>query len=131
MKTTHKSTTLFLWKLPAICLAGFILYMALIPPPNTPLQIPFYDKVLHFGAFFVLSLFAALPFVQDNKIVIWSLILPTAFGASIELLQMSTRTRQGELFDLVADILGTLVGFGIALIITAKQAGRNKLCGVK
>lgn len=122
MIAPRKSVPFFIWKLPAIGLAAFILYMALTPPPEIPLQIPFYDKVLHFGAFFALSLLAALPFRQDKKIVIWSIILPIAFGAFIELLQMTTRTRQAELVDLVADIIGTLIGFGIALIITAKQS---------
>lgn len=69
------------------------------------------DKVVHFGAFFVL----ALTFHRAFPIPIWAaLIVLTLYGVAIEWLQEMLPYRDASLGDLVADALGAAAYYAIA-----------------
>lgn len=91
-----------------------------IPVPDRVLH---YDKLAHFGMFFVLS--GAIYFDyyhfhkgKPNKFmwVLLGLVIPVIYGGAIEIVQEQFFSRSGEWMDFVADALGSLSATVIALI---------------
>ena len=86
----------------------FISYAA-VTPLEGGASVPYIDKLLHFFAFLILTLFmdlsikSPLPF---NKAALIFLILYAFF---IELVQYFLPYRSAEVFDFVSDLLGILV----------------------
>ena len=86
----------------------FVLYKALIPPSEEHLlNFQNADKVLHAGAFFVLSFLLNRASSSISKRVRNMLSL-LAFGILIEILQSFTGYREVSLGDVVADLIGIL-----------------------
>lgn len=86
----------------------FVLYKALIPPSEEHLlSFQNADKVLHAGAFFVLSflLNRASSSITKRMRNMASLL---AFGILIEILQSFTGYREVSFWDVVADLIGIL-----------------------
>ena len=76
------------------------------------------DKVVHFGAFFIL----ALTFHRAFPIPIWlALVLLTLYGVAIEWLQSLTPYRDASLGDLIADALGASTYYAIGYWYYRKQ----------
>jgi len=74
-------------------------------PPVGP-EIPFFDKLMHLGAFAVWAALLRLAWGGPVGAVI---AIGAGFGAAIELVQPLTG-RQAELADLAADIAGCIIG---------------------
>ncbi len=91
--------------------------------PNMPSGLP-WDKVVHFGMFFVLSF---VNFVDYYKLyngnpplwrwIFWGFVLPIIYGGMIEVLQKNFFDRSGEWFDFVADALGSTSAMVIILFL--------------
>lgn len=96
------------------CCAGSILYFALANSPTVTLSSS--DKINHVLAFLVLQVLGALSWSSRVHVVALGLV---AYGASIEVLQSLTPTRQAEWQDLAADMLG------IALALAGTHAFRR------
>ena len=100
----------------SISWAILIFVLCALPPGNLhSVRIPYFDKVAHFGVFFVQSLLVSLLFnFQTRKsyiqIILLSTILAFAYGGLIEILQSKFFNRSGEVLDLIADILGAFTG---------------------
>ena len=100
----------------SIVWALLIFYFCTIPSSKIPgFKIPHLDKVAHFGFFFVQSILLSLLFnFQTRKsyfqIILLSTMLAFIYGGLIEILQSKFFNRAGELYDLIADILGGFVG---------------------
>ena len=72
-------------------------------------SVPYIDKLLHFSAFLILTLFMDLSIKRPlpfNKAAVIFLIMYAFF---IELVQYFLPYRSAEVFDFVADLLGILV----------------------
>jgi VanZ family protein len=100
----------------SIAWAILIFVFCTMPSNNLPsLKIPYIDKVAHFGFFFVQSVLLSLLFnFQTRKsyfqIILLSTLLAFAYGGLIEILQNEVFNRTGDLYDLIADILGGFTG---------------------
>ena len=73
------------------------------------------DKIAHFGIFFVQSVLLSLLFnFQTRKsyfqIILLSTLMAFAYGGLIEILQSNIFNRSGDIYDLIADILGGFFG---------------------
>lgn len=84
-----------------------------IPDPH--LSIPHLDKVVHFGMYFILSILLAYPLEKYTKLklsTIYTIAIFVSFvyGGGIEILQDYYFDRSGDIWDLVADILGGITG---------------------
>ena len=96
--------------------AIMIFVLCTLPPSNLhSVRIPYFDKIAHFGIFFVQSLLLSLLFnFQTRKsyiqIIILSTLLAFVYGGLIEILQSKFFNRTGEIIDLIADILGAFTG---------------------
>ena len=108
-----------------------IFYISLIPSEKIPdyqlLIIPYFDKMVHFGIYFVLSILFASLLIQlkYNKLQTYIIvILPCAIiGGGIEILQNILPVhRSGTHLDFLADFLGTITGLFIyfKLLINSK-----------
>lgn len=86
-----------------------ILIASLLPPENLPQGGN--DKLRHFISYSVLAWWCGLAFMahEENQIIKLGIKL-IAFGAMIEVLQGLTGYRFAELYDLMANTLGVVVG---------------------
>jgi VanZ family protein len=81
-------------------------------PKTSALNIPHFDKIVHFGMFFIMGIFliAELRFqtrLSRLQIVAITVVLIATYGGIIEYLQQYYFTnRSGDYIDLLADILG-------------------------
>ncbi len=86
----------------------FILYKALMPPSEEHfLNFQNADKLLHAGAFFVLSFLLNRASSSITK-RIRNMLSLLAFGVLIEVLQSFTGYREVSLGDVLADLIGIL-----------------------
>jgi VanZ family protein len=94
--------------------------------PNTSLlKIPHFDKIVHFGLFFVLAVFL----LSENnrlrklggltpKAIAIAISVSAILGVLIELLQyFYLPTRSGSYWDFLANILGAIVAVGLYKMI--------------
>lgn len=97
--------------------------LSLIPAPNIPEGIVFWDKAQHFIEFFVLTFTGCLSYSGSVKGIMIGLLI---YGACIELAQTYlTLTRSGDILDLFADGLGILVA-GIFFIVVSNLLARRR-----
>lgn len=83
--------------------------------PDLHLNIPYLDKMAHFGMFLVLSLLIVFPFElytswSVRQIYIIAVLAVLGYGGLIEILQNYFFSRSGEMWDLVADVVGGVAG---------------------
>lgn len=95
-----------------------------------PLLLP-WDKVVHFGMFFVLSFVNFIDYYKlcDGKPpmlrwIMWGFVVPVLYGGIIEILQERYFGRCGDLLDFVADALGS--ASAMVLIIFLYKVFSNK-----
>lgn len=95
---------------------------------NSPLFFPGFDKLVHCGLFFVLSILIGCGFIRQKgwrqfkiRSGVSVLLLAVAYGALIEILQLFIFTwRSAEWDDLFADAVGIgMAIFGIGVVLTA------------
>ena len=104
-----------------------MLVVFLAPSNSLPEQpeLPFADKIVHVFLFSVFAFLLLLARYKHRgtqlfrfKPVITALIFALVFGASIELAQsLMNFGREGSLYDLVADFLGSLTGCLLVLLM--------------
>lgn len=93
-------------------LAIFIL--CCLPPEDIPdphVNLPHLDKIVHFGMFFLLSVFIIKSlelYLPMSPFSVYALTIGIAFGYGgvIEILQYHVFNRSGDLLDLAADVAG-------------------------
>lgn len=83
--------------------------------PDTGIRIPHFDKVVHFGMFFITSVLLALPLhlyarLRRRHILLLAVVFAFLYGGAIELLQDRFFGRSGDFADLVADLVGAFAG---------------------
>ncbi len=96
--------------------------------PDMPEGIP-WDKVAHFGMFFLLSAVSLYDYYLYHQRapklmpwIFWGFVMPVLYGGAIELLQSKVFTyRSGEIWDFVANALGSLCALILALIILKRK----------
>ncbi|MFZ0473283.1 MAG: VanZ family protein [Bacteroidales bacterium] len=109
----------------SILIGILILWLSLtgsnIPIPGRMLDIPYLDKLGHFGmyAFFsAILLLDSCHWRVDGKFHYLILLIPLFFGALMEILQMTlTATRKAEEVDLLANMGGIAAGALLAYIV--------------
>ncbi len=109
----------------SILIGILILWLSLtgssIPVPGRMLDIPYLDKLGHFGmyAFFsAILLLDSCHWEIEGKFHYLILLIPLFFGALMEILQMTlTATRKAEEVDLLANMGGIAAGVLLASIV--------------
>ncbi len=109
-KTTVTATTI-LWVL-------VIFVLCTIPGDSIPdphMNIPHLDKAVHFGMFFIMSVLLTLTLEQLTgwslkKIYLPAILIVSGYGGVIEILQHFYFDRGGDVWDLLADVTGSIAG---------------------
>ena len=100
--------------------------------PVSPPSIPYFDKLCHGLEFAVLGYLLIRAFIHsDNPNVnkyalLLSIIVAVLFGLSDEIHQLFVPMRQSDVFDLIFDGLGALVGSCVALWINKYRYKKGK-----
>lgn len=108
-----------LWWLPTILLIALIMFLSGRAIPSLPGYLP--DKVIHFLVYAVLAALFYLSLHHSGvqqKTVFWALMLTIVVGALDEYLQSFTIMRNSNVFDLMADGFGAVMGSVITKRIT-------------
>jgi VanZ family protein len=79
----------------------------------TPLKFPHQDKVMHLGAYFILTFFVLRTFchlrLSPPRLLLYSLIFSSLYGASDEWHQSFVVGRSSDVADWLADTLGAVL----------------------
>jgi VanZ family protein len=98
--------------------AAAVLYLTLKPGPGGgPFQ--WSDKIQHFSAYLTLSLLAGLAAPAVRRAALYAVLLALA-GYGLEWVQPLVG-RSYDLGDALANALGCLAGFGLALLLTRSR----------
>jgi len=88
--------------------------------PNTSMnRIPHFDKIVHFGMFYIMGIFLCSELRVQTKLKNFQIGIITVgivalYGGAIELLQhFYFRYRSGDLIDLISDISGGIMAVGM------------------
>ncbi len=99
---------LLLWT--AVLLQGTLSPITAISEP----PFPYFDKVMHFGGWFVLGWIGGLLTTTfSGRATVW--LAASVFGFMTELGQIAVPLRSFELWDMVADSIGAAVGAALTL----------------
>ena len=106
---------LFYW-LPVVLYGGLIFYLSSLSIPHFRSPFPFYDKVIHAieYAIFAILLYRALhtslqtPFVRLTGVLV--VLFCILYGMVDEYHQSFVPTRISDLYDLMADTTGAILG---------------------
>ncbi len=102
----------YFWK-PLLWLA-IICYALFIPAKDIPLKpflnIPYFDKIVHFSLFFVLCVLLFRPFKRiEMKYYFWAPFTSIIFGAVLELIQHTISiSRSTNIYDFMANATGII-----------------------
>ena len=118
----------------AIALSGLIVFVSLKEEIDFgPDILNFTDKIVHFGAYFVLTFLWGRYFLlansakSTNRILFYVALGVLFYGIIIEVLQSTvTKNRSGELADIVANVLGIVVASFIVNFISKHKLNTNK-----
>jgi VanZ family protein len=100
-------------------------------PKSSLLQIPHFDKLVHFVLFFVLALLILSERNSlrqqgklTNRAIVFALSISIAYGLIIELLQyFLLPTRSGSLYDFMANVLGAIMAVVLYRLANRITAG--------
>jgi VanZ family protein len=95
--------------------AGFV-FLALglvsaLSPISSRIPVTLNDKLLHTGGFLFFMLWFGGIFRSGR--LPYVVVALSAYGLLVEVLQSFTPTRQAEFLDLIADVVGVLVGWAV------------------
>lgn len=102
-----------------------VAYFCLVPSSDIPsVSIPHLDKLAHSFFHFVFTILWFLFFKKQvkkrnqTKLLVGSVIFSLFFGIVIEVLQVRlTTTRNGDFFDVLANLSGAILAFVFLLIV--------------
>lgn len=111
--------------LPIVLYAGVIFALSTMPL-GAGNQLPGLDKLVHFVEYAILGALVSRGLlgygVSVPRTRVWAVVLSGMYGLSDELHQLMTPFRQGEVLDLLADVLGGLVGSALWLRFASRDA---------
>ena len=118
--------------LPLIFYCAAIFLQSSFASPDVELGRFHFDKILHFlvyaglGILFYRAYGTLRISVNQTVLIFVSILSATLYGASDELHQSFVAERQADLFDLLADIIGSTCGVLIYSRITKQRGGRKR-----
>ena len=111
----------------SILIILFFLFLSLFPADKTPkiqfINIPHFDKLVHFGMYFILSIVLIIDLNKNTKNPIKKFFLSVIlfvfiFSGLLEIIQeLIIPGRFGSLVDLAANLLGSVIGLYISILL--------------
>jgi VanZ family protein len=103
-----------LWTLIGYGLVILVVVLSLSPSLPSPVDFPSVDKVVHVLTYGVLMLWFAQ--LHPKSRYVWLAVCFIALGILLEILQSQLDARSGEVWDVAANSLGTVLSWGLALM---------------
>lgn len=100
---------------------GTILFLAFSPGHFTPTLLGNHDKIMHFGAFFVLSF--GMKFSFPTYPIKRIFFIMTLLAMGIEVVQHFLTTRELSIIDFAAGLAGIFVYFTLLKIVAKRYSG--------
>ena len=101
----------------SIVYALFVFWVSIQPITREATELfPYQDKVVHAFLYTVFAIIIAIGMVRNEKgynskkVIILSIIIPFVYGALMEVCQKFVPTRSFEIFDLFANLMGSVIG---------------------
>lgn len=113
-------------------LVGLVIYLSLTPHPPEPLSFHNVDKFEHAFAYGSLALWFCQIYLSARSHMI-AVVLLIGMGIGLEFMQKWTGYRHFDLWDMVANSIGALLGFLLArtalgrLFVAVETALRRKI----
>ena len=101
------------WSALGWLLVSGVIVGSLVPGNSLPSIVSFHDKVLHFAAYFVLTLWFAGLYRRGLYLFIAGVLF--ALGVALDMLQGLTATRSLDWYDVVADVFGIVAGLATSV----------------
>jgi len=112
----NRALFLKLW-VPVIAWMGVIYLTSSLPGSKIPkVDIPNIDKIAHFLEYFIFSMLLMRAFTNSTKsfnltaLIILSIMITSLYGFSDEWHQRFVSGRMSDLFDVLADSIGSIAG---------------------
>jgi len=116
----------------SLLIIAIVIYLSFFTPPSDIFlsKIPHFDKIVHFGIYFVMSGALWFEFLRNNRnnrkpmyhAWIGGFLAPVLFGGVVEILQEQyTVYRGGDWFDMIANTTGALLASLLARYIIAPK----------
>lgn len=103
-----------LWFLLGLLLVLAVAVGSLLPGPSLP-KLSVGDKVEHAGAYFLLMVWFAGLYPRKRHVLIALALV--GLGIALDLLQLTTKTRQFDVADILANSFGILVGLVLSVSV--------------
>jgi VanZ family protein len=116
----------FSW-LPLLVYAGLIFYLSSLPNPPQPFTFSSADKVLHIVEYAILGILIInllkhyFPDQGNKQLISLAVVLSTLYGISDEFHQYFVPFRDANLFDVLADGIGSCLGVFLYGYFTKKR----------
>ena len=114
--------------LPATAWAGLIFWLSSLPTVPAP-EVPYIDKVAHFGAYAVLGALLAFAADRSRTPLAAAVLLGVLYGASDEVHQMFVPGRSADVLDWCADAAGVLAAVYLYTLWRLRRAGPRDAAG--
>lgn len=124
MKTAYHNK----WVLLAICWFIASIYFLFFKTSGNPVPIPQFDKICHLGLFFGQFWLLAKACFSANITIPQRLFIITAisWAAASETIQALFTTRQGDIIDAIADLIGAVLALWLAQHIQTARRNSSK-----
>lgn len=99
------------WQAAGWAMVALVIWLSLTPHPPQPPALLSWDKADHLLAYAVLMYWFAQSFVRHWR---WPLFL-CVLGFALEVLQGLSAVRSFDLYDMVANVLGVMLGLMLAM----------------
>lgn len=102
--------------MPLYVYAGIIFYFSSLPHPVPSISIPYFDKALHIIEYTCLGFLAARAFKNSSRKAFYerfkmlAILAAVLYGISDEIHQAFVPFREFSVFDIIADMLGGMLG---------------------
>jgi VanZ family protein len=122
----QKAVKLLRFWFPVILYSGIIFLVSSVPNLRPPLHVTNLDKIVHvieygiLGILLVRALSATYPNWPFKRLILWTICLAVLNGAGDEYHQSFVHGRECDIFDLLADTVGAIVGACVYLSLILK-----------
>jgi VanZ family protein len=113
IKHIFRNISLFVKPIVWLAIIAVLCFMPAEDIPQTPLfRIPHFDKLVHFGMYFILVVLLSRPVKTVRlPVCLTTLLISVFIGGLIEVLQVAiTSTRSANWGDFFADFAGAIIG---------------------
>lgn len=104
-----------------LMVAGICFGSLLPAPPRIGFTLD--DKILHFVSYFALTVWFSGLYSRARHYLAITLIV-VVLGFVLDVLQGTTSSRQFDLFDVLANAVGAMIGFALAIVLVGGWCNR-------